>query len=56
MTNEHELSSKTLTRVYVWLYEHHKGVGADVEPLEHGFELNGWKWVEIETFSFVRLE
>ena len=39
MKNEHELSSKTLTRVYVWSYEHHKGVGAEVEPLEPGFEL-----------------
>ncbi|GJZ07707.1 hypothetical protein Tco_0541500 [Tanacetum coccineum] len=46
MENEHELSYETLTRVYLGSYEHYKGVGAEVEYLEPGFELQGAKMVE----------
>ncbi|GJZ68424.1 hypothetical protein Tco_0631664 [Tanacetum coccineum] len=43
MENEHELSYETLTRVYLGSYEHYKSVGAVVEYLEPGFELQGAK-------------
>ncbi|GJU40036.1 hypothetical protein Tco_1192993 [Tanacetum coccineum] len=43
MENEHELSYETLTRVYLGSYEHYKSVGAEVEYLEPGFELQGAK-------------
>ncbi|GJY61892.1 hypothetical protein Tco_0462549 [Tanacetum coccineum] len=43
MENEHELSYETLTRVYLGSYEHYKSVGAEVESLEPGFELQGAK-------------
>nr|GEV32964.1 hypothetical protein [Tanacetum cinerariifolium] len=33
-------------------YEDYKRVGAEVEPLEPGFEFDDQEWVEIETFSF----
>ncbi|GKB00913.1 hypothetical protein Tco_0828957 [Tanacetum coccineum] len=46
MENEHELSYKTLTRVYLGSYEHYKGVGSVVEPLEPGFEFQGSKMEE----------
>ncbi|GJX41011.1 hypothetical protein Tco_0256001 [Tanacetum coccineum] len=36
MENEHELSYKTLTRVYLGSYEHYKSVGAEVEHPEPG--------------------
>nr|GEU51504.1 hypothetical protein [Tanacetum cinerariifolium] len=54
MENKHELSYKTLKRVYLGSYEHYKGVGAEVELLKPGFELDDQEWVEIETFSFGR--
>ncbi|GKC55179.1 hypothetical protein Tco_1077924 [Tanacetum coccineum] len=47
MENEHELSYETLTRVYLGSYEHYKSVGAEVEYLEPGFELQGAKMVEM---------
>ncbi|GKA92031.1 hypothetical protein Tco_0813956 [Tanacetum coccineum] len=47
MENEHELSYETLTRVYLGSYEHYKGVVAEVEHLEPGFELQGAKMVEM---------
>ena len=56
MENEHELSYKTLTRVYLGSYEHYKGVGAEVEPLEPGFEFDDQERVKIGLFLFVRLE
>nr|GEW73389.1 retrovirus-related Pol polyprotein from transposon TNT 1-94 [Tanacetum cinerariifolium] len=37
-------------------YEHYKSVGAGVEPLEPGFELNDQEWVKMGSFIFVRLE
>ncbi|GJT74096.1 hypothetical protein Tco_1040821 [Tanacetum coccineum] len=46
MENEHELSYKILTRVYLGSYEHYKGVGAEVEHSKPGFELQGAKMVE----------
>nr|GEZ45587.1 retrovirus-related Pol polyprotein from transposon TNT 1-94 [Tanacetum cinerariifolium] len=52
MENEHELSYETLTRVSLGSYEHYKSVGAEVEPLEPGFEFDDQEWVEIRTFSF----
>nr|GEV28037.1 Gag-Pol polyprotein [Tanacetum cinerariifolium] len=51
MKNEHELSYETLTRVYLGSYEHYKGVGAEVELLEPGFELQGSKMVEMGQFE-----
>nr|GEY10201.1 putative reverse transcriptase domain, ribonuclease H-like domain protein [Tanacetum cinerariifolium] len=56
MENEHELSYETLTRVYLRSYEHYKSVGAEVELLEPGFELDDQEWVEMGSFLFVRLE
>nr|GEX81210.1 hypothetical protein [Tanacetum cinerariifolium] len=56
MENEHELSYETLTRVYLGSYEHYKSVGAGVEPLELGFELDDQEWVESGTFSFELIE
>nr|GEX14150.1 uncharacterized mitochondrial protein AtMg00810-like [Tanacetum cinerariifolium] len=47
MENENELSYETLTRVYLGSYEHYKSVGAEVELLEPGFELQGSKMVEM---------
>ncbi|GJY90252.1 hypothetical protein Tco_0505448 [Tanacetum coccineum] len=47
MENEYELSYETLTRVYLGSYEHYKSVGAEVEYLEPGFELQGSKMVEM---------
>ncbi|GJT35093.1 hypothetical protein Tco_0925512 [Tanacetum coccineum] len=41
MENEHELSYKTLTRVYLGSYEHYKSVGAEVEHPEPGSTLRG---------------
>ncbi|GJT07092.1 hypothetical protein Tco_0841554 [Tanacetum coccineum] len=38
MENEHELGYETLTRVYLGSYEHYKGVGAEVEYPEPGFD------------------
>nr|GEY92203.1 hypothetical protein [Tanacetum cinerariifolium] len=32
------------------------GIGAEVEPLEHGFEFDDHEWVEMGSFLFVRLE
>ena len=55
MENEHELSYETLTRVYLGSYEHYKGVGVEVEPLEPGFEFDDQEWVEMGSFLFVRL-
>ena len=40
MENEHELSYETLTMEYLGSNEHYKGVGAEVEPLEPGFEFD----------------
>nr|GEV49307.1 MAK10-like protein [Tanacetum cinerariifolium] len=37
-------------------YEHYKSVGAGVELLEPGFELDDQEWVEMGSFLFVRLE
>nr|GEW05279.1 hypothetical protein [Tanacetum cinerariifolium] len=39
MENERKWSYETLTRVYLGSYEHYKGIGAEVELLEPGFEL-----------------
>nr|GEY43975.1 putative ribonuclease H-like domain-containing protein [Tanacetum cinerariifolium] len=36
-------------------YEHYKGVGAEVELLEPGFELQGSKMVEIDFFNDPRI-
>ncbi|GJV96844.1 hypothetical protein Tco_1548421 [Tanacetum coccineum] len=47
MENEHELSYETLTRVYLGSYEHYKGVEAEVEHPDTGFELQGAKMVEM---------
>nr|GEY49563.1 hypothetical protein [Tanacetum cinerariifolium] len=55
MENEHELSYEALTRVYLESYENYKSVGAEVELLEAGFELDDQEWVEIGSFSFERL-
>nr|GEX81738.1 retrovirus-related Pol polyprotein from transposon TNT 1-94 [Tanacetum cinerariifolium] len=49
--NEQELSYETLTRVYLGSYEHFKSVGAVVELLEPGFELQGSKMVEMGQFG-----
>ncbi|GJX28732.1 uncharacterized mitochondrial protein-like protein, partial [Tanacetum coccineum] len=54
MENEHELSYETLTRVYLGSYEHYKSVGAEVESLEPGFELQGAKMVEMGRFGIIR--
>nr|GEW41533.1 hypothetical protein [Tanacetum cinerariifolium] len=54
MEHELELSYKTLTRVYLGSYEPYKGVGAEVELLEHGFELQGSKMVEMGQFGIIR--
>ncbi|GKD26511.1 hypothetical protein Tco_1232725, partial [Tanacetum coccineum] len=43
MENEHELSYKTLTRVYLGSYELYKSVGAELEHPKPGFELIAWK-------------
>ncbi|GJQ93648.1 hypothetical protein Tco_0004787 [Tanacetum coccineum] len=51
MENEHELGYETLTRVYLGSYEHYKSVGAEVEYLEPGFELQGAKMVEMGRFG-----
>ncbi|GKF99804.1 hypothetical protein Tco_0301495 [Tanacetum coccineum] len=51
MENEHELGYETLTRVYLGSYEHYKGVGAEVEHPEPGFELIAWKWVVLGSIS-----
>nr|GEV38058.1 hypothetical protein [Tanacetum cinerariifolium] len=40
MESLHKLSYETLTRVYLGSYEHYKNVGAEVELLEPGFELD----------------
>nr|GEU37206.1 hypothetical protein [Tanacetum cinerariifolium] len=56
MENEHELSYETLTRVYLGSYEHYMSVGAEVVPLEPGFEFDDQEWVEMGSFLFVRLE
>ncbi|GJV53171.1 hypothetical protein Tco_1448912 [Tanacetum coccineum] len=53
MENEHELSYETLTRVYLGSYEHYKSVGAEVEYLEPGFELQGAKMVEMGRLRFL---
>nr|GEV95416.1 integrase, catalytic region, zinc finger, CCHC-type, peptidase aspartic, catalytic [Tanacetum cinerariifolium] len=37
-------------------YEHYESVGAEVELLEPGFELDDQEWVEMGSFLFVRLE
>ncbi|GJW74638.1 hypothetical protein Tco_0134008 [Tanacetum coccineum] len=50
MENEHELSYETLTRVYLGSYEHYKSVGAELESLEPGFELQGAKMMETGHF------
>ena len=55
MTNEHELSYETLTMEYLGSYEHYKGVGAEVEPLEPGFDFNDQERVEMGSFLFVCL-
>nr|GEW32239.1 putative reverse transcriptase domain-containing protein [Tanacetum cinerariifolium] len=54
MENEHELSYETLTRVYLGSYAHYKSVGAEVELLEPGFELQGSKMVEMGQFGIIR--
>ncbi|GJV96848.1 hypothetical protein Tco_1548425 [Tanacetum coccineum] len=51
MENEHELSYETLTRVYLGSDEHYKGVVAEVEYLEPGFELQGAKMVEMGSYG-----
>ncbi|GJU80791.1 putative reverse transcriptase domain-containing protein [Tanacetum coccineum] len=51
MEIEHELSYEILTRVYLGSYEHYKGVGAEVEHPEPGFELQGAKMVEMGRFG-----
>nr|GEW33448.1 copia protein [Tanacetum cinerariifolium] len=56
MENEHELSYETLKRVYLGSYEHYKSVGAGVELLEPGVELDDQEWVEMGSFLFIRLE
>ena len=55
MENEHDLSYKTLTRVYLGSYEHYKGIGAEIIHIEPGFELIDQEWVEMRSFLFVRL-
>nr|GEW46441.1 ankyrin repeat-containing protein [Tanacetum cinerariifolium] len=52
MENEHELSYETFKRVYLRSYEHYKSVGAGVELLEPGFELDNQEWVEMGSFLF----
>nr|GFA35545.1 hypothetical protein [Tanacetum cinerariifolium]GFA40266.1 hypothetical protein [Tanacetum cinerariifolium] len=54
MENKHELSYETLTSVYLGSYEHYKVVGAEVELLEPGFELQGSKMVEMGQFGIIR--
>ncbi|GJX99151.1 hypothetical protein Tco_0356170 [Tanacetum coccineum] len=54
MENEHELSYETLTRVYLGSYEHYKGVLAEVEHSNPGFELQGSKMVEMGRFGIIR--
>ena len=51
MENEHELIYKILTRVYVWSFEHYKGIGAEVEPLKPGFELIDQERVKMGLYS-----
>ncbi|GKC00846.1 hypothetical protein Tco_0986982 [Tanacetum coccineum] len=55
MENEHELSYETLTRVYLGSYEHYKSVGAEVEHLEPGFELQGAKMDHKEQIKVAHL-
>nr|GEU73703.1 hypothetical protein [Tanacetum cinerariifolium] len=37
-------------------YEHYKSLGAEVEPLEPGFQFDDQEWVEIGTFSISDVE
>nr|GEW37899.1 retrovirus-related Pol polyprotein from transposon TNT 1-94 [Tanacetum cinerariifolium] len=55
MENEQELRYETFTRVYLGSYEHYKGVGAEVELLEPGIELQGSKMVEMDFFNDPRI-